>query len=46
VRAVDVIQKKRNGEELTREEIAFFVDGYTRGASPRRPPLAITVFKE
>jgi pyrimidine-nucleoside phosphorylase/thymidine phosphorylase len=31
VRAVDVIQRKRDGAELTREEISFFVRGYARG---------------
>src|SRR5512139_807701 len=31
MRAVDVIMKKRDGEELTREEIEFFINGYTRG---------------
>jgi len=31
VRAVDVIQRKRDGLELTREEIVYFVDAYTRG---------------
>jgi pyrimidine-nucleoside phosphorylase len=30
VRAVDIIAKKRDGEELTREEICFFIDGYVR----------------
>jgi len=34
VRAVDVIEKKRQGGELTREEIEFFVLGYTRGDVP------------
>lgn len=29
---VDVIQKKRDGEALSREEIEFFVDGYTDGS--------------
>lgn len=28
--ALDIIVKKRNGEKLTREEIDFFVTGYTR----------------
>nr|WP_301285982.1 pyrimidine-nucleoside phosphorylase [Lysinibacillus endophyticus] len=31
---VDIIEKKRNGEELTTEEIRFFVDGYTDGSIP------------
>jgi len=32
--AVDVIIKKRDGHELTRHEIDFFVRGYTRGEIP------------
>jgi pyrimidine-nucleoside phosphorylase len=31
MRAVDIIIKKRDGEILTREEIDFFVQGFTRG---------------
>ncbi len=31
MRAVDIIAKKREGETLTREEINFFVQGFTRG---------------
>jgi pyrimidine-nucleoside phosphorylase len=34
MRAVDVIIKKREKQELTREEIEFFVDGFTRGEIP------------
>jgi len=34
MRAVDIIAKKRDGEVLTKEEIRFFVDGYTRGEIP------------
>jgi pyrimidine-nucleoside phosphorylase len=34
MRAVDVIQRKRDGQELAPEEIAAFIDGYTRGAIP------------
>ena len=33
-RMVDVIEKKRNGEVLTKEEITFFVNGYTNGSIP------------
>lgn len=33
-RMVDVIEKKRNGAELSKEEITFFVDGYTDGSVP------------
>jgi pyrimidine-nucleoside phosphorylase len=34
MRAVDIIVKKREKEELTGEEIQFFVDGFTRGEIP------------
>ena len=34
LRMVDVIEKKRNGEILTKEEISFFVNGYTNGSIP------------
>jgi pyrimidine-nucleoside phosphorylase len=34
VRAVDIIIHKRDGGELTREEIEFFIDGYNRGDIP------------
>jgi len=34
MRAVDVIMKKRDGGELSREEIALVVDGYVSGAVP------------
>ncbi len=34
MRAIDIIAKKRDGEELTSEEIEFFVQGYTRGEIP------------
>ncbi|HIP88381.1 MAG TPA: pyrimidine-nucleoside phosphorylase, partial [Anaerolineales bacterium] len=34
MRAVDVIIKKRDGGELTSEEIRFFVRGYTQGTIP------------
>jgi len=32
--AIDVITKKRDGAELSQEEIEFFVQGYTRGEIP------------
>src|SRR5438128_402528 len=46
MRAVDLIQRKRDGHELSREEIAFFVEGYTRGAIPdyQASALAMAVF--
>ncbi|WP_314585316.1 pyrimidine-nucleoside phosphorylase [Paenibacillus terrigena] len=34
MRAVDIIQKKRDGEELTREEISFLIRGYSDGSVP------------
>jgi pyrimidine-nucleoside phosphorylase/thymidine phosphorylase len=34
MRTVDLIHRKRDGEELSPEEIAFLVDGYTSGAIP------------
>ncbi|AFS78416.1 pyrimidine-nucleoside phosphorylase Pdp [Gottschalkia acidurici 9a] len=34
MRMYDIIQKKRDGKELTREEINFFIDGYTKGDIP------------
>src|SRR5580693_4621068 len=34
MRAVDIIRKKRDAGELTREEIAFFVDGVTHSRIP------------
>ena len=34
MRMVDIIEKKRNGEELLTEEIRFFVEGYTNGKIP------------
>lgn len=34
MRAVDVIMKKRDGGELSREEIAFLVSGYVDGSLP------------
>lgn len=34
MRAVDVIVKKRDGGELSRQEITFFVEGFARGEIP------------
>lgn len=34
MRMVDIIEKKRNGEELTTTEIRFFIEGYTNGSIP------------
>ena len=34
MRAVDIITKKRDGGALTKDEIKFFIDGYTKGDIP------------
>jgi pyrimidine-nucleoside phosphorylase len=46
VRAVDVIQRKRDGLELTREEIDFFIRGFARGevADYQASALAMAIF--
>jgi len=46
LRAVDIIQKKRDGGTLSPEEIGFFVDGYTAGRVPdyQASALAMAIF--
>ena len=34
MRMVDIIEKKRDGQELTTAEINFFIEGYTKGEIP------------
>lgn len=34
MRMYDIIMKKRNGAELTEEEIQYFIEGYTKGEVP------------
>src|SRR5947199_6884309 len=34
MRTVDLVHRKRDGEELGAEEISFLIDGYTRGEIP------------
>ncbi|OFK07531.1 pyrimidine-nucleoside phosphorylase [Staphylococcus sp. HMSC065E07] len=34
MRMVDIIEKKRDGKELTTDEINFFIEGYTKGDIP------------
>src|SRR5216684_3877518 len=34
MRTVDLVHRKRDGEELSAEEITYLVDGYTRGEIP------------
>ncbi len=46
LRAVDIIQRKRDGAELGVDEIRFFIDGYASGAVPdyQAAALAMAVF--
>ena len=41
--ALDIILKKRNGEELSDEEIRFFINEYTRGEMPDYQASALTM---
>jgi pyrimidine-nucleoside phosphorylase len=34
MRMYDIILRKRNGEELTKDEIKYFINGYTEGTIP------------
>lgn len=34
MRMYDIIEKKRDGQKLTNEEIRFFINGYTNGEIP------------
>lgn len=34
MRIYDIIQKKRDGKELTTDEINFFINGYTNNEIP------------
>ncbi len=43
MRAVDIIEKKRNGLELTNEEIKFLINGYTNGDIPDYQMSAFTM---
>jgi pyrimidine-nucleoside phosphorylase len=40
---VDIIEKKRDGHELSTEEIQFFIDGYTEGSIPDYQVSALTM---
>ena len=46
MRCVDIIEKKKRGEELSRDEIAFFVEGYTLGTIPdyQASALAMAIY--
>ncbi|MDF2904216.1 MAG: Pyrimidine-nucleoside phosphorylase, partial [Bacillus sp. (in: firmicutes)] len=43
MRMVDLIEKKRDGLELTKEEIKFIIDGYTIGSIPDYQMSALTM---
>ncbi|WP_043932886.1 pyrimidine-nucleoside phosphorylase [Bacillus sp. EB01] len=43
MRMVDIIEKKRDGLELTSEEINFFIQGYTSGSIPDYQMSALTM---
>lgn len=43
MRMVDLIEKKRDGEELSTEEINFIIDGYTNGTIPDYQVSAFTM---
>ena len=46
MRMVDIIEKKRDGKELTTEEINFIVKGYTDGDIPdyQASALAMAIY--
>ncbi|MGA9286733.1 MAG: pyrimidine-nucleoside phosphorylase [Anaerobacillus sp.] len=46
MRMVDIISKKREGKELTTEEIRFFIDGYTNNTIPdyQASALAMAIY--
>lgn len=46
MRMVDIIAKKRDGQSLTKEEIEFFIKGYTDGSIPdyQASSLAMAIF--
>ena len=43
MRALDVIINKRNGLELTKEEIDFFINGFTNGEIDNYQASALTM---
>lgn len=46
MRMVDIIEKKRDGKELTTAEINFFIEGYTKGEIPdyQASALAMAIY--
>ena len=43
MRMVDIIEKKRDGQELTTAEINFFIEGYTKGEIPDYQASALSM---
>ncbi|MBR3637109.1 MAG: pyrimidine-nucleoside phosphorylase, partial [Lachnospiraceae bacterium] len=43
MRAVDLIQKKRDGQTLSDDEIQFLIEGYTKGDIPDYQMSAFTM---
>lgn len=46
MRMVDIIEKKRDGKELSTDEIKFFIEGYTKGTIPdyQASALAMAIY--
>ena len=46
MRMIDIIENKRDGHELTTEEIQFFIKGYTAGDIPdyQASALAMAIY--
>lgn len=46
MRMVDIIEKKRDGQALTKQEIEYFIDGYTNGDIPdyQASSLAMAIY--
>ena len=46
MRMIDIIEKKRDGKSLSKEEIEFFIEGYTNGEIPdyQASSLAMAIF--
>ncbi len=43
MRMTDILEKKKKGKTLSREELAFFIDGYTKGDIPDYQASAFTM---
>lgn len=43
MRMTDILEKKKQGKKLSREEISFFIEGYTKGEIPDYQASAFTM---